>query len=395
MSSWRSLSTSELVTYIAELAEAYPKNLALNTFDKTYYDSLSKEHQQQLIDIIHSGIDIPESSVGCYARGSDDYITYAPFFDQILSSYHRLSIDSMLHTHNWTLDPSLSFDLASAPISLPPVSMRVRIARNVEGFPFTAALDRAGRLGLEARVMPMINRLIDIFGGSYRSMSTVMGDEGEEEYLYRPLTESTRQELQAQHLCFGDVRQDKYLLNAGCADDWPQGRGIYMSEDAHIIVWIGEEDHLRIMSIVKGTLLTSAFDNVKLILDICNSVDAEDTAIDGDGLPLPLQTVHGGAAASCPSNCGSGMRASIHIPLPNLTSNGTDVGPAKTIAKKHHCQIRGVCGEGSSASSNGLVDISPSARFGVSEADSLSMLYRGIHAVMTAERECSAGVVDQ
>ena len=46
---------------------------------------------------------------------------------------------------------------------------------------------------------------------------------------------------------------DSYLLSAGIAQHWPHGRGVYVSEDKGFIIWVGEEDHLRIMCMEKGT----------------------------------------------------------------------------------------------------------------------------------------------
>ncbi len=59
-------------------------------------------------------------------------------------------------------------------------------------------------------------------------------------------------ELRKDHFLFNDVSSDSYLKAAGIADDWPHGRGIWISSDYTRIVWVGEEDHLRIIFIQKG-----------------------------------------------------------------------------------------------------------------------------------------------
>ena len=46
---------------------------------------------------------------------------------------------------------------------------------------------------------------------------------------------------------FKNMTDDPCLAAAGIANDWPYGRGCYISEDKEFIVWVGEEDHLRIM----------------------------------------------------------------------------------------------------------------------------------------------------
>jgi len=56
---------------------------------------------------------------------------------------------------------------------------------------------------------------------------------------------------------------DSFLLGAGIAADWPHGRGCYVSEDKGFIIWVGEEDHLRIMCMAKGTILNDVFDRLE------------------------------------------------------------------------------------------------------------------------------------
>jgi hypothetical protein len=54
------------------------------------------------------------------------------------------------------------------------------------------------------------------------------------------------------HIMFKDMADDPYLASAGIASDWPHGRGCYISADKQFIVWVGEEDHLRIMCMKTG-----------------------------------------------------------------------------------------------------------------------------------------------
>ena len=61
---------------------------------------------------------------------------------------------------------------------------------------------------------------------------------------------------------FKDMSNDVYLLSAGIAKDWPYGRGCYVSEDKEFIIWVGEEDHLRIMCMKKGNVLTDVFNRL-------------------------------------------------------------------------------------------------------------------------------------
>ena len=67
---------------------------------------------------------------------------------------------------------------------------------------------------------------------------------------------------------FKDMSADSYLVTAGIAADWPFGRGCYVSEDKGFIIWVGEEDHLRIMCMKKGTVLNEVFDRLKGAVDV-------------------------------------------------------------------------------------------------------------------------------
>ena len=79
-----------------------------------------------------------------------------------------------------------------------------------------------------------------------------------------------------------------------------------------------------------------------------------------------------------------GMRASLHIQLPNLTADGTDA-KAKAIAKPLGLSVRGLGGEHTPIGADGTVDISPSARFCIKEAEIITALYKGIEQLKAAE----------
>ena len=105
---------------------------------------------------------------------------------------------------------------------------------------------------------------------------------------------------------FKDMDADPYLKSAGISSDWPYGRGCWMSDDGQKIIWIGEEDHLRIMVMKKGFLINEVFSELKELLDTVESIDGIDFAKDEQY----------GYVTSCPTNLGTGMRASVHVSCP-------------------------------------------------------------------------------
>jgi creatine kinase len=91
-----------------------------------------------------------------------------------------------------------------------------------------------------------------------------------------------------------------------------------------------------------------------------------------------------GVVTSCPTNAGTGMRASVHVALPNLTSDGTEA-KAKLICKPLGLSVRGVGGEHTPIGADGTVDISPSARFCITEAEIMIALYKGLELLKKEE----------
>ena len=71
--------------------------------------------------------------------------------------------------------------------------------------------------------------------------------------------------------------------------------------------------------------------------------------------------------------------------LPRLTSNGRDLARLKRQANTLGLAVRGVGGEHSDAGEDGLVDISPRARLGVTETDIMRRLYYGASALWSME----------
>ena len=126
------------------------------------------------------------------------------------------------------------------------------------------------------------------------------------------------------------------------------------------------------MCMFKGTLLNDVFDRLH------TAIQMMDTKAEFAYSPTY------GVVTSCPTNLGTGMRASVHIKIPNLTSDGSDA-KAKAILKPEGLSVRGVGGEHTPIGADGTVDISPSARFCITEAEIVTALYTGIVKVMAAE----------
>ncbi len=102
-----------------------------------------------------------------------------------------------------------------------------------------------------------------------------------------------------------------------------------------------------------------------------------------EGLKFAISPDYG-VVTSCPTNLGTGMRASVHIPLPNLTRGGSDA-KAKAVCKPLSLSVRGLGGEHTAIGEGGICDISPSARFCIKEAEIITRLYNGLKLLKAEE----------
>lgn len=60
---------------------------------------------------------------------------------------------------------------------------------------------------------------------------------------------------------------DNHLTSSGIAADWPYGRGVWVSKDETKMIWVGEEDHLRVITIIQGSDLGAVDVSLKNLLD--------------------------------------------------------------------------------------------------------------------------------
>merc|ERR1711935_557592 len=229
-------------------------------------------------------------------------------------------------------------------------------------------MNEKDRLDLELAMGPVFDQLIanPDFGGEYVSLSPSHKNK---------CTAERYAELVKAHIMFKDMSEDSFLVTAGIAGNWPHGRGCYVSADKGFIIWVGEEDHLRIMAMKKSVMINEVFDRLKAAIDVVEKLIPGGCAKSPDF----------GVITSCPTNIGTGMRASVHVKLPKLTSDNTET-KAKEICKPLGLSVRGTGGEHTPIV-GGVVDISPSARFCISEAEIVIALYNGISKLMEKEKE--------
>lgn len=308
-------------------------------------------HGFTLQKAIHSGVENPDSSIGVYAGDEETYATFAPLFDPIIEDYHGVSKND---AHKSNLNP----DDLHAPNPDPEgdyvISTRIRVGRNVAGLPLGPAISREQRNGIERQVSEVLSSLEGNLAGTYYPLEGMSA------------TDSAR--LVDDHFLF--KAGDRFLEAAGLNRDWPEGRGIYHNDEKTFLVWINEEDQLRIISMQMGGDIKQVFSRLS------NAISKIQSKVEF------AYTDHLGYLTSCPTNLGTAMRASVHIKLPKL---GVDMDLFKKIADQYHLQIRGIHGE-QSESEGGVYDISNRRRLGVTEVECVQDMYDGVVALIAKEK---------
>ena len=308
-------------------------------------------HGFTLAQAINSGVVNPDSSIGVYAGDEESYTVFAPLFDPIIEEYHGFG---KAQKHRSDLDPGHLNASNPDPEGAFILSTRIRVGRNVAAMPLGPAISRAQRNEVEAMVSEALECLSGELEGTYYPLSG--------------MRKSVQERLIKDHFLFKEG--DRFLEAAGLNRDWPEGRGIYHNRDKTFLVWVNEEDEMRIISMQPGGDIKEVF--TRLVAAV-NAI--------GENVPFAFSE-HLGYITSCPTNLGTAMRASVHIRLPKLARN---MDAFRAITERYHLQIRGIHGE-HSESEGGVYDISNRRRLGITEVQAVQDMFDGVCALIAAEK---------
>jgi len=330
------------------------KSLLKKHLDKATYDACKDKKTKfggTLAECIRSGCENPESGVGIYACDPEGYTTFAPILDKVILDYHK--VDKLNHPKpNFEVDKiDDSFNLDKlAPDMI--VSTRVRVGRSHDSYGFPPVLNKEDRIAMEKCTVEALNTLEGDLKGTY--------------YPLLGMDKATEKQLVEDHFLFKD--DDRFLRAASGYDDWPHGRGIFHTADKKFLVWVNEEDHIRIISMQKGGNLKEVY--LRLVSAI-QTMEKKLSFAQKDGL---------GWLTYCPSNLGTAMRASVHIKIPKFSQTPE----FKSFCEKLHIQPRGIHGE-HTESVGGVYDISNKRRLGLTEFEAIMEMKKGVEALIKEE----------
>ncbi|WP_426348258.1 protein arginine kinase [Alloiococcus sp. CFN-8] len=239
---------------------------------------------------------------------------------------------------NWMYDGSSRVE--------PIISSRIRIARNLKNISFPHKLNKE-------KAEEIIKKFEDAF---------YVNEYMKREYSTQRLWEEEENKL----LSF----QEKHLISPNLIRSREKSAFIINREET-VSIMLNEEDHMRLQCINSGFDLREAY----------ATADKIDTLLE-DSLDYAFHEELG-YLTSCPTNIGTGLRASVMIHLPALTINKEITQVLKALAQVG-MTIRGLYGEGSGAEGN-IYQISNQITLGLSEEEIIENLEAAIGQILQQE----------
>src|SRR6516162_1465941 len=227
------------------------------------------------------------------------------------------------------------------------ISSRVRLARNLAKLPFPGWAKKAERIRILEEIKPEVDDLEQMRG----SFSEQLND----------LSAVEKQVLVERHL----ISREHAAKGIGSA--------VVINPTQTLSIMVNEEDHLRMQAISSGLDLQKTF----------RAIDNIDSALEAH-LDFAFDPKLGYLTA-CPTNVGTGMRASAMVHLPGLVLS-EQINQVVNSVNKIGLAVRGLYGEGTEAMGN-LFQVSNQTTLGENEDQIIDRLNKVIETLIQRENQ--------
>uniref|UniRef100_W5NBZ6 creatine kinase n=1 Tax=Lepisosteus oculatus TaxID=7918 RepID=W5NBZ6_LEPOC len=349
----------DLTKHNNHMAKALTKDIYAKLRDKQTPSGFTVD------DVIQTGVDNPGHpfimTVGCVAGDEESYDVFKDLFDPVIEDRHNGFKPTDKHKTD------LNFGNLKGGDDLDPnyvLSSRVRTGRSIKGYTLPPHCSRGERRAIEKMSIDALNTLEGEFKGKY--------------YPLKDMTDEEQDQLIRDHFLF-DKPVSPLLLASGMARDWPDARGIWHNNDKTFLVWVNEEDHLRVISMQKGGNMKEVFRR------FCVGLQKIEDLFKKHGRSF-MWSEHLGYILTCPSNLGTGLRGGVHVKLPQLSKHPK----FEEILTRLRLQKRGTGGV-DTAAEGGVFDISNADRLGFSEVEQVQMVVDGVKLMIEMEKKLEKG----
>ena len=251
------------------------------------------------------------------------------------------------------------------------LSTRIRVARSLDGIKFPPTMSRSERRKVERLIKDCTKNFqgANLAHGSYLPVLSMSNDQN--------------LDLIERHILFDNPNE--WTIASGLGRDWPDGRALYanvtnlQTQTPDFMIWVNEEDHLRIMCLRNGGDIQGVF------ITLMNGIRELERELTKRGWIFAYDP-RLGYLTSCPTNVGTSMRASVHVRLTNL---GRLPGFFELV-ERLKLEVRGKYGE-TDRHYTGVFDISNAERLGKSEVHLINVMVEGVAKLIELERRLEAG----
>ncbi len=234
------------------------------------------------------------------------------------------------------------------------VSSRIRLARNLKGYPFPNKMTSEQKYEVIQKVSDALLKTESEWSGKF---------------VFYDMDKISR--IKAYSMA------ERHLISPEFAENG-QGRALLVTEDEQISVMINEEDHIRIQVLSAGLSLKEAYKTAEKIDALLDQT--LEFAFDPEL----------GYLTECPTNLGTGMRACAMLHIPALETMGA-VDPLNNTISKIGLTLRGTFGEGSRVRCS-MYQLSNQVTLGISEQAAIENLETMTGQVVARERQARAGI---
>jgi creatine kinase len=350
------LTYSTLPKWTPKHKSLMAKCLTQSVFDQLKDKKTSKGYT--LSNAIQTGVETPHLGVGLTCGDEESFEVFKDLIYPVIKGWHK-GYDAATMTHPTDLNAeNLTFSAEQEKLfDEYVVSTRIRAARNISGFGLPAGTNAADRAGVE----DVLKKTFAGFTGDLKGTYYPLGG----------LSKADEDMLLSSGFLFQKPTGRNLLTAAGAARDWPNNRGIFHNEGKTALCWCNEEDHCRIISTEAGGNVKAVFARFAAISD--NMKQSAEAA----GAKL-MHTDNLGFLGSCPSNLGTGMRASVELRWSSFPKFNRNLGLLERVCDQFDLQGGEVIG--------GKFDVSNKQRIGFSEVQLVQKVIDGVTKLIFAEQ---------
>lgn len=235
------------------------------------------------------------------------------------------------------------------------LSTRIRLARNIVSSPFPGWAKTAQRLEMRDRLFGVLENVAPLDTGILINVTD--------------LSSLERLVLVERHLISRELSEAE------------EGAGVAVSADQSLALMVNEEDHLRIQAVASGFNFKSTWESINQLDDHLETL--LDYAFSSEI----------GYLTACPTNVGTGMRASAMLHLPGLVLQ-EHMEKVVRMVNQLGMAVRGFFGEGSEATGS-IFQISNQQTLGESEENIIERLISILHAIIEQEENARMVILEQ